>query len=112
MKKEVVDLYLKGTLSLNKINKKFNIPIKNIKRWAENGIYRKAGAGRKKLDPEMEEIVYQRIISSMPEGSVLRESTIREWALEECRVEGFKASRGWINKFVERHNLSEKYVIS
>jgi len=39
------------------------IPVKNLKRWIDNGISRKKGAGRKKMDSELETQLYDWCLS-------------------------------------------------
>lgn len=51
-KQQAVDLLNSGE-SLSNISKKLSIPAKNIKRWQKQGVFRKAGAGRKRCDPDM-----------------------------------------------------------
>jgi hypothetical protein len=36
------------------ISIEMGIPVKNLKRWIDNGISRKKGAGRKKMDCDLE----------------------------------------------------------
>jgi hypothetical protein len=56
-KRLAIDLLHEGN-SAAEVGKELNIPTKNIKRWKEYGIKRRAGAGRKRIDPEMEEKLY------------------------------------------------------
>ena len=93
-------------VSITRISKSFGIPIKNIKRWCEQGVERKEGAGRKRWDPSMENELYQRRISKQPEGGALDVEEIRAIALELSTVPDFKASRGWIINFADRYNLN------
>lgn len=53
IKKRMVELYKQGDIPISKLSAQYGIPIKNIKRWADYGIDRKEGAGRKRLDPSM-----------------------------------------------------------
>ena len=39
---------------LSHFRKKLGIPCKNIKRWATDGIIRKRGAGRRRVNPRLE----------------------------------------------------------
>lgn len=41
MKQQMVDLYKSNTYSISRISADYGVPIKNIKRWAENGVDRK-----------------------------------------------------------------------
>jgi hypothetical protein len=49
-----VELLAQQTLSITEISKKLGIPCKNIKRWATDGIIRKRGAGRRRVNPRLE----------------------------------------------------------
>ena len=96
-------------MPVSQISKNFGIPIKNIKRWCEQGVDRKEGAGRKRLDPLMEDELYKRIIDLQPEGGKLSIEEIREKALSLSTVPDFKASRGWVINFMERYNLIGRF---
>ena len=37
----MVELYTSKALTISKISSQYGVPIKNIKRWAENGVDRK-----------------------------------------------------------------------
>lgn len=56
-KENVIQLFRQGN-TFNSIAKTLGIPSKNVIRWCKNGAHRKPGAGRKVLDPEMEEKLY------------------------------------------------------
>ena len=71
LKERVVALHEEDGLSITRISKNYGIPIKNIKRWCEQGVERKEGAGRKRMDPEMESELHRRIISNNPIGGEL-----------------------------------------
>jgi transposase-like protein len=51
VKERMVELYRENAVPISRLSAQFGVPIKNIKRWAENGVDRKEGAGRKRLDP-------------------------------------------------------------
>jgi hypothetical protein len=52
-----------------RISRLLNIPSKNIIRWCKNGAKRKSGAGRKVLDPVMEQNIKDYICTSFELGS-------------------------------------------
>lgn len=89
------------------------IPIKNLKRWVNNGYYWKKG-GRKTQDPLMETKLvnwideYVKLNHKLPEQKV-----IKNMALEYSNYsQSFKASKGWYEKFMHWYrkirNLSPK----
>lgn len=88
--------------------KDFNIPAKNLKRWMQQGPIRRKG-GRKTQDPEMEENLscwiagYQDKYLKTPTSKMIKEK-----ALQYSQVEGFKASKGWLEKFLLRQGLTLK----
>ena len=80
-----------------------NVPIKNLKRWLENGYERKKG-GRKTQDPLMElKLVewindFKKINDIMPTSKL-----IKKVAMKFSNVKNFKASKGWYEKFIHRY---------
>ena len=111
-KQQVVELHKEMNLSAKEISRRMNVPIKNITRWCEEGIERKEGAGRKRLDPEMEEKLFEDLRELYPTGSEIEADLIKAMALARSNVSDFKASRGWILSFIERYSLGSKYKIS
>lgn len=111
MKEKVVALHEEDGLSITRISKNFGIPIKNIKRWCEQGVDRKEGAGRKRMDPKMESELHRRIISEHPIGGQLSVEEIRKIALELSNVPDFKASRGWVMNFADRYKLNQSFTL-
>lgn len=53
IKKKMVQLYKQEHIPISKLSSQYGIPIKNIKRWADFGIERKEGAGRRRMDPSL-----------------------------------------------------------
>lgn len=102
---------------IRKVSKEIQIPIKNVKRWLEfgperkkgKGIKLKSGGGRKTLDPDMEDDLYDWCLaeSKRKEGKPLSRSTLKQAARKFSRFPGsFKASKGWLDKFIKRYKIS------
>lgn len=79
---------------------------KNIKRWIKYGPERKKGAGRKKMDEDMETNLLKWIEDKFVKYKVLpdnREIKIKAKLLSS--IPYFKASKGWCDKFVSRNHI-------
>ena len=94
---------LKDIGDKNKTAEILEIPLKNIKRWEKNGIYRKEGS-RKANDPEMEVKLKKWILEFESfKGKMPKSRVIKNMALQFSNFKGgFKASKGWYEKFVLR----------
>ena len=107
LKKEAVELSLKlgDAMQASKI---MNVPLKNLRRWIENGPRRKKG-GRKTHDPQMEIRLHNWITTYKTTYKQLpSRKEIKKTALQYSHFPGkFKASKGWYEKFMLRH-FSEK----
>lgn len=86
-----------------------DVPLKNLRRWVENGPKRKKG-GRKTHDPEMEMKLYtwvkqyKDVFEELPSRK-----KIKETAMEYSQYpDKFKASKGWYEKFMLRHFSTKK----
>jgi hypothetical protein len=79
-----------------------DIPTKNLKRWMTYGVFRKSGAGRKRIDPEMEEKLFNWIRETYTEGDYIDQTILRSQALNFSSKPEFKASKGWLSKFTKR----------
>lgn len=94
--------------SQNKAAEILNLPIKNLKRWIKNGPIRRKG-GRKTQDPLMEEKLlywideFRRELHKFPSAKDIRERA-KEYG-EGSKT--FKASKGWLEKFMGRHYSDE-----
>ena len=81
-----------------------SIPIKNLKRWIKNGPVRRKG-GRRTQDPQMERRLiewiknYLQTNKSYPLSKDIRDKAI----LFSDNKKLFKASKGWLEKFMCRH---------
>lgn len=100
------------SLNLNDIvqaSKIMDVPLKNLRRWVENGPKRKKG-GRKTHDPEMETKLYDWIkeYKSVYDELPLRRQ-IKSTAMKYSNFpHKFKASKGWYEKFMLRHFSTKK----
>ena len=101
-KKEIVE-FAKAH-GLNQAENKFRVKKKRIIDWIDNGVERKKGAGRKTLDPKMEDKLVEWIRESVDQMNFFPAGTkIKEKALELYSKNGnFKASKGWYDKFLKR----------
>ena len=67
---------------------------------------RLSGAGRKPKDVEMEEELFQWIVELRSRHLRVSRSMIRLQAKKLSSDDEFKASRGWLQRFMNRHDLS------
>ena len=104
IKEQAVELYEKN-MPVSRISRQMNIPIKNIKRWAEKGIARKEGGGRKGLNFNLELKLKEEIEEKYPFPCEISTEELRMMALNISPDEKFKASRGWVQGFMSRYHL-------
>jgi hypothetical protein len=67
------------------------------------------GGNRTALPPEVEDILKGLILEERQEGNRVNGSLVKQWALElaaEHQIEKFNASCGWLDKFLQRNELS------
>lgn len=102
-KERAVQLLVEEELPITEISRKLRIPCKNIKRWSTQGISRKRGGGRRRSSPEMEEAVNRWILEQFAQGEEIELDRIQEYALAINGDQYFKASRGWVLKFIDRY---------
>lgn len=82
----------------------FGLPKKRLKRWFLTGPLRRKGAGRKTLDPAMEETLvgwmseYVKKYKKFPVRNVIKTK-----AKDFSRIREFRASKGWCDKFFKRN---------
>lgn len=91
--------------SVIEISRKLKIPCKNIKRWSQQGVERKKGGGRKRFSPETENAVSDYLKKQYQKGAEIPYEDVQEIARSMSDDVTFKASRGWVVKFVERQQL-------
>lgn len=90
---------------VQKIAHDFNLSTKSLKRWIKSGTHRKVGGGRKEFDTEMEVSVYKWYLEQVSLGKIVTPKMIKEKAISLCRVNSFKASKGWLKKFKTKYHL-------
>ena len=82
----------------------FGLPKKRLKRWFLTGPLRRKGAGRKTLDPDMEETLvgwmseYVKKYRKFPVRNAIKTK-----AKNFSRIREFRASKGWCDKFFKRN---------
>lgn len=105
--KEIALNKLRNGNSFKSVSDEMEIPVKNIRRWWENGCVRKKGGGRKVMDQEMECNLYNWCINySNDTGRRVSRKMIRQMALRFSKPGAkFKASKGWTDKFVRKYGL-------
>lgn len=87
---------------LTDISKELGIPAKNIRRWKEEGINRKVGAGRRIKDIDMELNLRRWLIGEWNLGRYPSCKEIKQMAKTLSTNIEFRASKGWLQKFVDR----------
>jgi hypothetical protein len=91
--------------SLKEASEILNIPEKNIKRWLKNGPERKKGAGRKTMDPVMENRLLNWISDEFKKTNTFPDCRdVKFQAKIFSTNSDFKASKGWCDKFMRRNH--------
>jgi len=81
-----------------------DIDLKRLRRWIKHGIKRKPGGGRKPLYPELEEKIIDRICETARKtNKIMNRNDIRQLSSKLSTDPEFKASKGWLDKFICRH---------
>jgi transposase-like protein len=109
-KMAAVKMLLEDHFSVIEVSRRLRIPCKNIKRWSQYGVERKKGGGRKRFSPETERRVARKLKELYKEGSEVEYVKVQNIAINLSDDPTFKASRGWVVKFVERQNLRNYYT--
>ena len=109
-KQRAVMMLLDGEIPITDISRMLKIPCKNIKRWSAQGVYRKRGGGRKRSSPAMEDVVSKWISETFRPGQEVDLERVQEFALAVSGDPSFKASRGWVLKFLDRFGLRHLYL--
>jgi len=98
-------------------SEKYNVDRKRIREWMgqkdqlsreNSGAYRLSGGGRKLRCDELDELLISRVRSKRHEKERVTRSMISEWGLEVAREFGvdLDCTRGWVDKFMARHELT------
>lgn len=103
-------MLLEGEIPITDISRMLKIPCKNIKRWTAQGVYRKRGGGRKRSSPAMEDVVNKWVRQNFKIGEEVDLERVQEFALAVSGDPTFKASRGWVLKFLDRFSLRQLYL--
>lgn len=94
--------------STKKISKSLDIPCNTLKRWIKVGIYRRKGAGRKLMDPIMEEKLFKWCTTELSQSRRISGKEIRRMAqVYSTNKSNFKASKGWLVGFLRRFSLED-----
>ena len=77
-----------------------------LKKSGKSKKQRLVGAGRKALDSDLEEALFSWIMELRSRNLRVSRSMIRVQARTMSSVSTFKASRGWLERFMKRYSLS------
>lgn len=97
----------------------FQVDPKSVREWRANRTEimnstdtsrrRLRGGGRKLKCEELDSILFEKVMSMRFQGARVSRSCIRNWGIalaDEFEVTNLNFSPGWVDKFMERHNLS------
>ena len=101
-----VNLFNKEKISLSLIIKLTKVPRKSLRRWSIVGIHRKKGCGRKTKEPELEEKIVHWINQLKLKGMLPTSNQTREKALQLSKDKKFIASKGWLEKFKKKFDIT------
>jgi len=90
-----------SVLGYKGVQKKYNTPIKSLKRWEQVGSERVKGGGRKPLDPELFGKMSKWYEECRRNGTRPNTLEISKKAIQISRIEEFKGSKGWVSKFLD-----------
>ncbi|CAD8215042.1 unnamed protein product [Paramecium pentaurelia] len=97
--------------TLSTLSAQYNTSIKNLRRWYNEGINRKPGCGRKKLNLEAEKKLCLWIIEqSAKQGKRVRRTQLKDQALSLFNDKYFKASKAWQDEFIRNYDI--KYLVN
>ena len=80
-----------------------NINKKNIYRWMNKGFFSKKGRGRKISNPDLEEKIIERVLNYIKLNKDLPAPIFIRKEAKKHASEGFRASKGWYEKFMKRN---------
>ncbi|CAD8181630.1 unnamed protein product [Paramecium octaurelia] len=97
--------------SLEMVAQNFQTSVKNLRRWYREGVQRKPGCGRKKLNETAEkELALWIINESINQGKRIRRNVLKEKAIELFKDPQFKASKAWQDEFIKTHDI--KFLVN
>jgi hypothetical protein len=105
-KRYCIDLVNNNQIPVEIVSTISKVPLKSLKRWLQIGWKRQPGCGRKIKDPMMEENLINWYHNCLLNGLQPTASTIRKKALELTTSEDFMASKGWLEKFKRKYNIT------
>jgi hypothetical protein len=98
--------------NLSYVSRKYGISPNNLYRWKKH-CDRKVGAGRKVADQQMENMLVEWIVDELAKGRKnLTRKQIQMRAIGFSRDSSFKASKGWLERFIKRNkqlNLADYF---
>ncbi|CAD8062276.1 unnamed protein product [Paramecium sonneborni] len=97
--------------TLSTLSAQYKTSIKNLRRWYNEGINRKPGCGRKKLNLEAEKKLCVWIIEqSAKQGKRVRRTQLKDQAISLFNDKYFKASKAWQDEFIRNYDI--KYQVN
>ncbi|XP_032234115.2 nucleolar protein 4 isoform X2 [Nematostella vectensis] len=112
-KQEVIN-YARET-TVREAARKYNVPRSTVQVWCKHGVHNKKekrspiGGGRRlSYSSETDDKLIQWVLKEQEKGTLVTRDAIQMQARNLVRDEcpDFKASSGWVEKFLSRHNLS------
>ena len=99
-------------MTLREVARIYGVSTNNLIRW-KKGIERRAGAGRKIVDYEMEEKLIKWLRGELTKnrGKKLTRKLIQKNAKKWSDNTKFKASKGWLERFVKRHKYLKLHEV-
>jgi hypothetical protein len=97
---------------LRQISEIFQVPMKSLKRWLAVGPARKKGCGRKVRDPVLEKKLLAWYNRRAQVNDFPTPNEVTRKALELSDDPKFMASKGWLEKFKNKFNITLKTRIS
>lgn len=100
-----------GGQRVEEVSKTFGVAVKNIKRWLKQGVQRIKGGGRKVLDRNLDTALSKWLIQVSLKDKVnvvTNKGRVKKQARQLSTVSGFKASKGWLDKFLARTQIEHQ----
>ena len=99
-------------MTLREVTRIYDVSANNLIRW-KKGIERRAGAGRKVVDHDMEEKLINWLRGELARngGKKLTRKLIQKNAKKWSDNTQFKASKGWLERFVKRHKYLQLHQV-